>query len=46
MRVLVNNQHEGTEAATQRSVRIAMILSIALVGVTGAYFGLLYLIAH
>jgi hypothetical protein len=50
MRVLVNKnapyQHEGAEAAAQRLARIAMILSLALIGVAGAYFGSLYLITH
>jgi hypothetical protein len=39
-------QQEGAEAAAQRSVRMAMILSLALLGLAGAYFGALYLIAH
>ena len=47
MRVLVSkngpNHQEGTEAAVQRSVLMALILSIAL---AAAYFGALYLIAH
>ncbi|MGA3015647.1 MAG: hypothetical protein ABSF62_00915 [Bryobacteraceae bacterium] len=50
MKVLVNNngpnQQKGTEMATQHSVRLAMILSLSILGVAGAYFGALYLIAH
>ena len=39
-------RQEGAEAEAPRLVRIAMILSLALVGVAGAYFGTLYLITH
>ncbi len=50
MNVLVSkngpNQQEGTAAAAERSVRMAMILTISILGVAGAYFGALYLIAH
>ena len=50
MRLLVSkngpNQQQGTEVAAQRSVRLAMILSLSILGVAGAYFGALYLIAH
>jgi hypothetical protein len=50
MRVLVSKnapcRQEGTGAAAQSFVRFAMILSLALLGVAGAYFGALYLIAH
>jgi hypothetical protein len=49
MRVLVSkngpNQPEGT-ALRQHSVRLAMILSLSILVVAGAYFGALYLIAH
>ena len=49
MKVLDNNgpnHQKWTEVATQRSVRMAMILSFSILGVAGAYFGTLYLIAH
>ena len=50
MTVLVSkngpDQQERTEAAAQRSVRLAMILSLSILGVAGAYFGALYLVAH
>ena len=48
MRILLSKngpyRQEGAEAP--RLVRFAMILSVALAGVAGAYFGTLYLIAH
>jgi hypothetical protein len=40
------DQQDGIEAAVQRSVRIALILSLSVVGIAGAYFGALYLITH
>jgi hypothetical protein len=40
------NQQAGTEAAAQRSVRVAMIVSLSILVVAGTYFGVLYLIAH
>jgi hypothetical protein len=50
MKVLVSNngpnQQEQAEAAAQHSVRLAMILSLSILAVAGAYFGALYLIAH
>jgi hypothetical protein len=50
MKVLVSksrpNQQEGTEAAAQRSERMVMILGLSILGLAGAYFGALYLIAH
>jgi hypothetical protein len=50
MKVLANysgsNQRERTEVAAQHSVRLAMILSLSILVVAGAYFGALYLIAH
>jgi hypothetical protein len=46
MRVLVSGNAPGAEAAARRSMRLALILSVALLGVAGAYFGTLYLIAH
>jgi hypothetical protein len=50
MTVLVSkngpDQQERTEAAAQRSVRLAMILSLSILGVAGVYFGALYLVAH
>ncbi|MGA2195534.1 MAG: hypothetical protein ABSH40_09710 [Bryobacteraceae bacterium] len=50
MKVLVNtngpNQQERMEVAAQHSVRLAMILSLSILVVAGAYFGALYLIAH
>ena len=39
------NQRDGTEAA-QRYARLAMILSLSILGVASAYLGALYLIAH
>ena len=50
MNVLVSkngpNQQEATEAAAQRFVRMALILSLSILGVAVAYFGALYLITH
>jgi len=50
MSVLVSKsgrqRQEGTEAAVQRSARMALILSLSILGVAGVYFGALYLIAH
>jgi len=50
MRVLVSKNgpgpQGGIEAETRRSVRLAMILSLSVLGVASAYFGALYLIAH
>jgi hypothetical protein len=40
------NQRESAAAAAQHSVRLAMILSLSILAVAGAYFGALYLIAH
>lgn len=49
MRVLLSRnapyRQEGS-AVAPRVVRIAMVLSLTLVGVAGAYFGTLYLITH
>jgi hypothetical protein len=44
MGVLVSKK--AADTATERSMRVAMILSLALLGIAGAYFGSLYLIAH
>jgi hypothetical protein len=50
MKILAHNsapsQHEGVEAATQRLERVAMVLCLALIGVAGAYFAVVYLVAH
>ena len=35
-----------SEAAVQRSARMALILSLSILTVAGVYFGALYLIAH
>jgi len=39
-------QQAGMEVVAQRSMRVAMILSLSILGLAGAYFGALYLIAH
>jgi hypothetical protein len=39
-------RREGSEVAALRSVRVAMLLSLSILAVAGAYFGALYLIAH
>jgi len=39
-------QLDGTEAALQRSGRIAWVVSLSLLGAAGAYFIMLYLVAH
>jgi hypothetical protein len=48
MGVLVskNSPHEGADAQVQRAARMALILSFSVLGIAGAYFGALYLIAH
>ena len=50
MTVLVSKnglkQQEGIEAAAQPLVRMALIVSLSILGIAGAYFGSLYLIAH
>jgi hypothetical protein len=50
MRVLIGKdgpKPQGwTEVAAERPVRLAMILSLTILGVASAYFGALYLIAH
>ena len=40
------NRQKASEVATQRSVRIAMILSLSILVVGGAYYVALYVIAH
>jgi hypothetical protein len=50
MRALVGKnapyRHEGEEEAARRVARAAMILSLVLLGLAGAYFGSLFLIAR
>jgi hypothetical protein len=50
MRVVVSknglNRQEGTVAAMERSMRLALIVSVSVLGVACVYFGVLYLIAH
>jgi hypothetical protein len=40
------NQRDGTAEATQRFARLALILSLSILGVAVTYFGALYLIAR
>ena len=40
------NQQLSAQVAAQGSMRVAMILSLSILGVAGAYFAALYLIAH
>jgi hypothetical protein len=37
---------ERVEAELQRSARVALFLSLSILGLAGVYFGTLYLIAH
>ncbi|MGO9255907.1 MAG: hypothetical protein ACLQU1_06360 [Bryobacteraceae bacterium] len=50
MTVLVSKngpkQQEAIEPAAQSFVRMAMILSLSILGIAGAYFGALYWITH
>jgi hypothetical protein len=39
-------QHAGTQVATQRLERVAMVICLALIGVAGAYFAVLYLVSQ
>jgi len=39
-------QQNGTDAAVQRAVRLALILTFSILGVAGAYYAALYVIAH
>jgi hypothetical protein len=40
------NQQENPEAMVQRSVRMALILTVSVFGLAAAYFGAVYLIAR
>ncbi len=40
------DRQESQEAVVQRSVRMALILSVSVFGVAAAYFGAVYLIAR
>jgi len=37
---------EGADAAVHSAVRLALILSVSILGVAGVYYGVLYAIAH